>query len=160
MRSFFGQMTADASAGSDDIARRLADVSEGRIAAMDEAGIDIQILSHTGPSAQSFLGQDAAAKCQRLNDGLAERIARYPSRFFGFAALPTIDPEAAALELARCVECLGLKGGIIFGLTEGRFIDEKKFWPIFAEAETLGVPIYLPSCDASPCRQCRLLRGL
>jgi 2,3-dihydroxybenzoate decarboxylase len=32
---------------------------------------------------------------------------------------------------------------MIHGLTNGHFIDEKQFWPIFERAEKLDVPIYL-----------------
>ncbi|WP_158811857.1 amidohydrolase family protein [Beijerinckia sp. L45] len=138
-----GPISLAASAGSLEIGRRLANVGEERIQSMDEAGIDMQVLSHTGPSAQAFPKDIAVEKTRRLNDNLAETIARYPSRFLGFAALPTIDPEAAALELTRCVKTLGFKGGIVFGLTDGHFIDEKPFWPIFAAAANLNVPIYL-----------------
>jgi 2,3-dihydroxybenzoate decarboxylase len=32
---------------------------------------------------------------------------------------------------------------MIHGLAEGHFIDEERYWPIFARAEALDVPIYL-----------------
>src|ERR1051326_1568072 len=50
---------------------------------------------------------------------------------------------AAADELSRCVEKLGFKGAMIHGLAEGQFIDDARYWPIFARAEALDVPIYL-----------------
>ena len=59
-----------------------------------------------------------------------------------FAALPTPDPAAAADELERAVTRLGFKGAMVNGLTNGAFLDEKRFWPIFARAEALDVPIY------------------
>jgi predicted TIM-barrel fold metal-dependent hydrolase len=80
---------------------------------------------------------------RRVNDRLAEACARYPTRFAGFAALPTPRPEEAALELQRCVQDLGFKGAMIHGMTNGVFHDDKRFWPIFAMAEKLDVPIYL-----------------
>ena len=66
-----------------------------------------------------------------------------PDRFAGFAALPTPNPEAAADELERTVTELGFKGALISGLTNGSFLDDKKFWPIFERAAKLDVPIYL-----------------
>lgn len=122
---------------------RLRDVGEMRLAAMDEAGIDIQVLSHSAPSTQK-LGLDvAAAMSKRVNDRLAVAIKRYPTRFAGFAALPTADPKAAADELARCVNDLGFKGAMLHGLTDGKFLDDKKYWPIYARAEAFDVPIYM-----------------
>jgi 2,3-dihydroxybenzoate decarboxylase len=51
-------------------------------------------------------------------------------------------PEAAADELERCVKELGFKGAMIHGTANGEFLDAQKFWPIFARAEKLDVPIY------------------
>ena len=85
----------------------------------------------------------AAELARRVNDRLAEIVETAPTRYAGFAALPTSDPAAAADELARCVEKLGFKGAMIHGLAEGQFIDDKRYWPIFARAEALDVPIYL-----------------
>jgi 2,3-dihydroxybenzoate decarboxylase len=109
---------------------------------MDEAGIDLQVLSHAGPSAQKLSGPDAVALTRRVNDRLAAAIAVHPSRLAAFAALPTCDPAAAADELARTVERHGFRGGVIFGLANGKFLDGKEFWPIYARAEQLDVPIY------------------
>jgi 2,3-dihydroxybenzoate decarboxylase len=129
--------------GGPEITKRLLDLSEMRLAAMDEAGIDIQVLSHTAPSTQKLGADIAADLSRRVNDRLAEAVSRHPQRFAGFAALPTAVPEAAANELERCVKELGFKGAMIHGLANGSFIDHKRFWPIFACAEALDVPVYL-----------------
>lgn len=121
----------------------LLEVADVRLAAMDEAGIDRQVLSHGAPASQKLSPDIATDLTRRINDRLAEICARHPDRFSGFAALPTPNPEDAARELERCVTQLGFKGAMIHGLTNGAFIDQKKFWPIFAAAEELDVPIYL-----------------
>jgi 2,3-dihydroxybenzoate decarboxylase len=128
---------------SPDLERRLADLGELRIREMDEAGIDVQVLSHGAPSAQKLPADVAVALTRRVNDRLAAAVARHPDRFAAFAALPTADPAAAADELERTVTDLGFKGAMIHGLAGGHFVDEKRFWPIFARAEQLDVPIYL-----------------
>jgi 2,3-dihydroxybenzoate decarboxylase len=122
---------------------RLREIGEVRLSAMDEAGIDIQVLSHSAPSTQKLPRDIAAALTRRVNDRLAEAIKRHPTRFAGFAALPTADPRAAADELARCVNDLGFKGAMLHGLTDGNFLDDRKYWPIYARAEQLDVPIYM-----------------
>ncbi len=128
---------------SPDLLARLHDLGELRIKEMDAAGIDIQVLSHGAPSGQK-LSEDIAVDLVRgVNDRLAKAISLHPTRFAGFAALPTILPEAAADELDRCVSEHGFKGAMIHGLTNGMWLDDKRFWPIFARAEKLGVPIYL-----------------
>jgi 2,3-dihydroxybenzoate decarboxylase len=110
---------------------------------MDEAGIDIQVISHGAPSAQKLSGPEAPAIAARVNDRLAAVVKARPDRFAAFAALPTCDPVASANELERTVTKHGFKGAMIHGLTGGLFLDDKQFWPIFERAEKLDVPIYL-----------------
>jgi predicted TIM-barrel fold metal-dependent hydrolase len=122
---------------------RLEDLGAIRIREMDEAGIDVQVISHLQPGPQVFEPEMSVVLAREANDRLYDGIQVYPERFAGFAALPTPNPEAAADELERTVSDLGFKGGLISGLTNGSFLDEKKFWPIFARAAALDVPIYL-----------------
>ncbi len=125
-----------------DLAKRLDDLGALRLKEMDEAGIDMQVLSHGAPSAQKLSGDMAVALTRRVNDRLHETIRANPKRFAGFAALPTSDPFAAADELERTVK-LGFKGAMIHGMANGVFLDARHFWPIFERAQALDVPIYL-----------------
>jgi predicted TIM-barrel fold metal-dependent hydrolase len=109
---------------------------------MDEAGIDIQVLSHGAPSTQKLPIDIAAELTAQVNARLAKVCAANPKRFAAFAALPTIDPNAAADELERAVTKLGFKGAMLHGMTNGEFLDGKKYWPIYERAEKLDVPIY------------------
>jgi 2,3-dihydroxybenzoate decarboxylase len=126
-----------------DISTRLHDLGALRIKEMDEAGIDIQVLSHGAPATQKLPADVAVELARRVNDRLHAAISAHPTRFAGFAALPTADPNAAADELERTVTKLGFKGAMIHGLANNVFIDDKRFWPIFARAERLDMPIYL-----------------
>jgi predicted TIM-barrel fold metal-dependent hydrolase len=123
---------------------RLYDVDALRIREMDEAGIDVQVLSHGAPAVQRLDAGTAVPLARQVNDTLRETIARHPGRFEGFATLPSADPLAAADELERCVTKLGFKGAMLHGLTgENEFLDLPKFWPIYERAAALDVPIYL-----------------
>jgi len=128
---------------NDEMLKRLYDLGELRIKEMDEAGVDVQLISHGAPSAQKLTGGDAVALTARVNDRLAAAIGKNAKRLAGFAALPTSDPAAAADELERAVTKLGFKGAMIHGLANGVFLDDKRFWPIYERAEKLDVPIYL-----------------
>ena len=120
---------------------RLRSLGGDRIKDMDAAGVDICVLSHGAPSGQKLPPEVAAPLIRRVNDRLAAAVAANPSRFAAFAALPTAAPEAAADELERCVR-MGFKGAMVHGMTNGEFLDLKKYWPIYARAEALDVPIY------------------
>jgi predicted TIM-barrel fold metal-dependent hydrolase len=113
-----------------------------RLKEMDEAGIDVQILSHGAPSAQKLSGVEAVDVTRCVNDRLHAVVAANPTRFAAFAALPTSDPKAAAEELERTTK-LGFKGAMIHGLANDVFLDDKRFWPIFERAQALDVPLYL-----------------
>ena len=126
-----------------DIDFELKDIGASRIAHMDAAGIAYQILSLTTPGAQAFEGDDAIRVATDANDRMAVAVRQWPDRFGAFAALPTARPDAALAELRRAVTELGFKGAMINSHTRGAFLDGPFFWPIFAEAERLDVPIYL-----------------
>src|SRR5438876_1798390 len=122
---------------------RLTDVGALRLREMDEAGIDIQVLSHSAPSTQRLDAETAAPVARAANDRLRERIQASNGRFEAFAALPTANPKAAADELERAVTKLGFKGAMVHGLTNGIWFDDKQFWPIFERARALDVPLYI-----------------
>lgn len=123
---------------------RLEETGALRIKEMDEAGVDVQVLSHGAPATQKLDAASAAEVARGVNDRLATIVKAQPARFAAFAALPTADPRAAADELARTVGELGFKGAMIHGLTGGEhFIDDERFWPILERAQALDVPIYL-----------------
>jgi 2,3-dihydroxybenzoate decarboxylase len=136
---------------------RLDDVGDLRLKEMDEAGIDLTVLSHGAPSTQRLNAEAAIGIAQRANDRLRDTVAAHPDRFAAFACLPTPDPRAAADELERAVDKLGFVGAMVHGLThlpgdadEWFFPDDRRFWPIYERAEALDVPIYLHPAAPHP----------
>jgi predicted TIM-barrel fold metal-dependent hydrolase len=134
------------------MSKRLMDLADERIALMDETGLDVQVLSLTTPGLHE-LGADSVDLARRVNDGIAEAVARHPDRFQAFATLPVSDPDAAARELERCVETLGFKGTMLCGRVGTRNLDHPDLQPIFAAAAKLNVPILLhPRTPDAPVR--------
>jgi uncharacterized protein len=124
---------------------QLRDLGQDRIASMDAAGIDVQVLSHVQPAAQGLAGDRGIRAARAANDALAGAIARHPDRLAGFATLPTSDPQEAAAELKRAAGSLGLVGGMVHSTlgTNGAFLDDERFEPLLAAFEDLDVPLYL-----------------
>jgi uncharacterized protein len=124
---------------------QLRELGAERIAGMDAAGIDMQVLSHVQPAAQGMPGVAGTDAARRANDALAEAAGRYPDRLAGFATLPTTSAEAAANELRRCVSELGFVGAMVNSTlgTNGAFLDDARFAPLLAAFEDLDVPLYL-----------------
>jgi 2,3-dihydroxybenzoate decarboxylase len=143
------------------IVMALSDIGENRIAAMDELGIHMQVLSLTAPGVQVFDADTATALAIDSNDQLVEAIARYPDRLAGLAAVPPQDPAAAAKEIDRAMTRLGLNGVIISSHTKGEYLDGEKYWEIFEAAESAGAAIYIhPRTPAPSMLQPYLERGL
>ena len=143
-----------AQALSPKLRERLFDLGELRLRAMDEAGIDVQVLSHGAPATHRLDAAIAVPLARRANDRLHQVVLSSPARFAAFATLPAGDPKASADELERTVTQLGFKGAMVHGFTlvEGRrlYIDDKRFWPIFERAQALDVPIYLHPAAPHP----------
>jgi hypothetical protein len=125
------------------IFEQLADLGDGRLAEMDAAGIDMQVLSLTSPGTEQLEAADALALTQEANDLLADTVKKHPTRFAGLAVLPTSAPDKAALELDRRVREQNFVGAVIHGHNRGRYLDDQFYWPILESAEKLDVPIYL-----------------
>jgi hypothetical protein len=106
---------------------QLCDLGDKRIAEMDAAHIDMQILSLTSPGAEQLEAADAALLARETNDYLADALRSHPTRFGGFATLPTADPNGAAAELERAIRDYGFKGALINGHIQGRYLDDKFF---------------------------------
>lgn len=129
---------------------KLLDMGSGRVAEMDEAGVDIQVLSLAVPGCEQFEASEGTDMARHTNEELSEAIKKYPDRYIGLAALAPQDPEGAAQELERAVKTLDLKGAKLNSHTRGEYLDAEKYWVIFEAAESLDVPIYLHPNLPSP----------
>src|SRR5438067_2387896 len=85
---------------------------EARLALMDEAGVQMQVLSH--PAGPYFAtAADAVEGARLINDSYSEIVRRYPDRFAAYAVLPLPHVDESLDELRRALDELGLRGAII-----------------------------------------------
>jgi len=115
-----------------------------RIADMKLEGIDVAVLFGGLAALGASLVKDVrlgASMAQLYNDWLAEYCRPHPDKLKGIAALAAQDPPVAAAELRRCVQEFGFVGGAFPVDVQGRNISHPDFYPIYEEAERLGVPI-------------------
>ena len=114
-----------------------------RLRRMAEAGIDFQVLSPNPLTFLHFIDAATAARfCRTFNDALSGLVARYPERLAGCAALPMQDIGAAAEELERAVNDLGLLGGYI-GTDMPHRLDDPAMDRFYEAAARLNVPLFL-----------------
>ncbi len=149
-QSLWGFFGRSQSPRARDLFDRIQDLDERRLADMDATGIDMQLLMLTSPGVQMFQPAEACALAASSNDQLAQTIAKHPTRFSGLAAFAPNAPQAAALEIERAVQVLGLKGALVNSHTQGRYLDDEFYWPIFEACEALDVPLYIHPNTPSP----------
>ena len=136
------------SSASSELNARLADLGDLRLQAMDAAGIELMVVSQTGPGVQGESDPSLAIRrATENNDYLAMQVERNPKRFAGFAALPMSSPKQAADELTRAVETLGFKGALVHGHSQGRYYDDPAYDVVWERLQALDVPFYLHPID-------------
>jgi len=115
-----------------------------RLAAMDAAGIDTQLLS---PNPLTYFGRLAPAAATEFarthNDALAELVAGRPHRLLGAAQLPMQDIPAAITELRRSVRDLGLVAAYIDTDPAGRTLDDPTLDPFYEAVVDLDIPLFV-----------------
>jgi len=126
-----------------EIGERIKDLGEGRLALMDESGIDVQVLSVTTPALHNLEPEESVGLAQETNNLVAATIAKHPTRFQGFAVLPMAAPQEAARELERCVKQLGFCGSMMCGRTRDKNLDHPDFLPLLETAAELRVPLFI-----------------
>jgi predicted TIM-barrel fold metal-dependent hydrolase len=149
-REFMARLGSSGARGA-EIADRLTRLDGTRIAAMDAAGIDMQVVSLNAPGVEQADPDEQIAVARDANDFAFEAVKQNPGRFAAFAALPISIPEKAAAELDERVRKQGFKSANINGHTRGRYLDDRFFSPVLERAEALSVPIYLhPTVPPKP----------
>jgi aminocarboxymuconate-semialdehyde decarboxylase len=115
-----------------------------RLAAMDAAGIDLQVLS---PNPITYFNRlpaaDATAYARRHNDALAELVGKHPGRLLATGQLPVQDIAASVAEARRAVRELGMVGLYIDTDPAGRTLDDPALDPLYEAIVDLDVPLFV-----------------
>jgi len=115
-----------------------------RLADMDAAGIDMQVIMPPPPQCTYTVPLDIGVQAARMvNDGMAEFVARRPDRFVALGTVPMQDGQAAADELERGMRELGLKGVQVLTNVNGNELSDPAYAAFWAKAEALGAVVLL-----------------
>ena len=114
-----------------------------RLAAMDKAGVAVHALSLTQPMAFWAPPAFGLKLCQTYNDACAALHEKHPDRFVGLAMLPMQEQALAVQEFDRVAGLPGIRGIYMATHINGRDLDDKEFWPVYARCEERGLPILL-----------------
>ena len=129
---------------------RLIDIHDMRLKEMDRHGIEMMILSLNAPAVQAIPDvKPAIAVAGKRMTCSPITCGKRPGRFAAFAALPMQDPDAAILELNRCVKEFGFVGALVNGFSQvGEaetvvYYDLPQYRSFWRAVEELDVPFYL-----------------
>jgi aminocarboxymuconate-semialdehyde decarboxylase len=120
---------------------------DARIRYMDDVGVDMHVLSLMSPMVYWAPAAFGMKLSQVYNDACSAAHVRHPGRFIGMAMLPMQDPELAVRELERAGRLPGLRAAMMGTEINGKNLDEKEFFPVFAKCEELGWPIFVHPID-------------
>lgn len=133
--------------------------AERRIADMDAAGIDLQVLSPLPPTFAYEFDPAVTARFARLhNDAIAEVVRARPDRFAGLGGVPLQDPDAACAELERVVGELGLAGIEIGTHAAGRDLTDPAFDAFWERCDALGALVFVHPGNAPGFERLRAAR--
>jgi len=148
---FFWQETENANAPVGGLAP-LQWSREASILFMDDAGIDVAVVSVSTPGVHTGDSAKARALARRCNEFSAELVQARPDRFGGFACLPLPDVDASLEELSYALDTLKLDGFVLFTNSNGVYLGDPALEPVFEELERRKTVVYVhpnPSPDAA-----------
>ena len=114
-----------------------------RLASMDKAGVAMHALSLTQPMAFWAPPAFGLKLCQTYNDACEALHQRHPDRFVGLAMLPMQEPSLAVQEFDRVAKLRGIRGIYMATHINGKNLNQKEYWPVFARCQERGFPILL-----------------
>src|SRR5918999_1220300 len=115
-----------------------------RLKDMDLEGIDTAVnFGTTVFLSLPFLENHdlACAIARAYNNWLSEYCKTDPRRLKGVALVAMQEPQEAVKELERCVKELGFVAVATSAHSAGRNLDHPDFYPFYAKAQELGVPV-------------------
>lgn len=117
--------------------REFVDI-ETILSEQDKAGVDTVILTPWASLFRYDAGAEEGLRTSRIqNEALAGLVERYGPRVAALGTVPLQDPRAAAAELKRVVNELGLPGVEIGTNVNGSYLGDPQFRPFWAAAEEL-----------------------
>jgi len=122
---------------------------EGQLEVMDKFHIDKTLIVY--PTNDAYRKMGGLKEVSRIyNNHIAGVVKRYPERFVGAAILPVDKPEEMAGEFERATKSLGFKALSLATSFDGIYLDDERFYRLYEEVESLGIPIFIHPQTVNP----------
>jgi aminocarboxymuconate-semialdehyde decarboxylase len=118
-----------------------------RQSVLEKEGVDTQVITLTTPGTHVETPATAARLARLVNDAFARVIAERSPRFTALATLPLNDVQASIAELKRAMTELRLPGAMVFSNVNGVALADKRYEPLWAEANRLEAIIHIHPTD-------------
>jgi len=122
---------------------------EGQLKIMEESGIEKAVLNYPTSDAHIKLSDEEKA-CTLYNNGLSKILKKYPYKFIGLGILPVQDKGKMLYEFKRCIKELAIRGISLASSYDGVYLDDKRFYPLYEEAQKEKVPIFVHTQTINP----------
>ena len=114
-----------------------------QLADMDKAGIDAKVLTAPGSVLLAPGEPLPISLMQRINDHFAELVAAHPERLLALATIDAFHGDAAAREVERVVETLGIPGICVDCARGSHYLDTPEARPALEIAAKLGITVFV-----------------
>ena len=114
-----------------------------RVQVLDEAGIDMQVITFTAPGTVIETPARSVQLARLTNDALAAAVSAHPARFTTLGTLPLNDPEGTVAEFTRASEELGFRGFMLYSNVNGLALSDERFWPLYERASETGAVLFI-----------------
>lgn len=118
-----------------------------RQSVLEREGVDTQVITFTTPGTHVESPERAVRFARLVNDAYAKIVRERRPRFAALATLPLNDPTASVAELTRAVTQLGFPGAMVFSNVNGVALADKRYEPLWAEANLLGCIVHIHPTD-------------
>jgi predicted TIM-barrel fold metal-dependent hydrolase len=115
---------------------------EASLSFMDDAGIDVAVVSLSTPGVHTGDSAKASALARQCNEFAAELVHARRDRL-GFACIPLPDIDASLEELSYALDVLGLDGFVVFTNSNGVYLGDAVLEPVFEELERRNAVVYV-----------------
>ena len=114
---------------------------------LEKEGVDTQIITFTTPGTHVETPERAVRFARMVNDAYAKIVNERGPRFSTLATLPLNDPAASVAELRRAMTELKFAGAMVFSNVNGVALADKRYEPLWAEANRLNAVIHIHPTD-------------
>ena len=126
-----------------DLAIRLQGKIDERVGMLDEAGVDLQVLSLGSNVPYHDKEADAVEAARMANDTYAGLARQYGGRLAAFGSVPLPHVDAAIAEASRCLDELNMLGITLGCSVYERTLDDPAFEPFWAELNRRKSVVFL-----------------